>query len=142
MAGSNARPATGRTWVPTAALPESQPHTAPKVRFGPVRAHYSVARGSYVHTAHGLARSWPARAGMVRMQVAGEHACQDGGAQQPGGWVEQPSDAQESLGEDGVVFGGLLEPADVGVDDADRQRAWRGDCGDGQVGAGGQLPGG
>src|SRR5262245_36101327 len=38
-------------------------------------------------------------------QVAGEYACGDGGAQQPGRWVEQPYHAQELLGEHTIVPG-------------------------------------
>ena len=75
-------------------------------------------------------------------QVAGEHAQRHGGAQQPGRRVEKPGHAQELQGERGIMFGRPLRPADVGVDDAYRCRAWRRHGRYGQVGAGGQLPGG
>jgi len=53
----------------------------------------------------------------------------------------EPGDAQELAGERQVVFGRGLQGADVGVGDARWQGARPGHRGDGQVGAGGQLPG-
>src|SRR5215472_433056 len=89
----------------------------------------------------GWAGGW-CEPGAASAQVGGEHAQRHGGAQQPGGRVEQPGHAQELHGERGIVFGRPLELADIGIDDAYRQGAWRRHSRHGQVGAGGQLPDG